>query len=190
MRYDLRVRFLAISGSLRAASSNTALIAALADLAPPGVAIDVYRRLADLPHFNPDVDEAGAPPPVLHLRTCLRACDGLVISSPEYAHGVSGSLKNALDWVVASGELRQKAVAIMNVSPRATHAQASLVEILTTMDARVIAEASIPVPLLGRKLDAAGILADPELASAVRGALEALAGAAAAAAAAAAASER
>lgn len=169
------MRFLAISGSLRAASSNTALVAALTDLTPPGVAIDIYRRIADLPHYNADVDEAGAPPPVLHFRTCLRACDALVISSPEYAHGVSGSLKNALDWVVASGELSQKPVAIMNASPRATHAHASLIEIVTTMNAQVIPEASIPVPLLGRNVDTAGIVADQEIASAVRSALEALA---------------
>ncbi|HEX4495872.1 MAG TPA: NADPH-dependent FMN reductase [Thermoanaerobaculia bacterium] len=168
------VRILAISGSLRAASSNTALLHAAAALAPAGVEIEVYGGLGRLPHFNPDL-EADEPAAVSDLRARVRWADGLLISSPEYAHGVPGAMKNALDWLVGGDEFIYKPVALLNASPRATHAQASLAETITTMSGRLIAEASIAVPLLGAKLDAAGIAAHPEIAGALREAIAAFA---------------
>jgi chromate reductase, NAD(P)H dehydrogenase (quinone) len=81
-------------------------------------------------------------------------------------------LKNALDWLVSDEDFAGKPIALLNASPRATHAQASLVEILTTMAGYIVPEASIGIPLLGKNLDAAGILADPELASILRKAIE------------------
>ena len=169
------VRILAISGSLRDASSNTAVLHAAALLAPEGVEIAIYKGLGSLPHFNPDLDREPALPTVLDFRSQLKASGGVLISSPEYAHGVPGVLKNALDWVVGSGELAGKRVALINASPRATHAQASLTETLTVMSADLVAEASITLPLLGKKLDAAGIAADPELSNALRSAILAFA---------------
>ena len=99
------MRILAISGSLRTGSSNTMLLRAAVALAPQAFEVSVYDGLATLPHFNPDQDNEAAPPPVVDFRSQLHASDGVLISSPEYAHGVPGVLKNALDWVVASGEL-------------------------------------------------------------------------------------
>ena len=104
----------------------------------------------------------------------IRRVMALIISSPEYAHGVPGALKNALDWLVGGPELYQKPVGLLNPSPRSTHAHAALVEILTTMAARVSSEASAVVPLSGRPLDAAAIVGDPELSLAIRSALDAL----------------
>jgi NAD(P)H-dependent FMN reductase len=167
------IRLLAISGSLRAASSNTTLLRAAASLAPDGVVIELYDGLGDLPHFNPDLEDAPIPA-VLDFRARLREADGLLISSPEYAHGVPGVMKNALDWVVGSGELVYKPVALLNASPRSTHAQASLTETLTVMTAAVIEEASVDVPLAGRKLDAGGIAADSTLSERLRAALDAM----------------
>jgi chromate reductase len=168
------MKILAISGSLRAVSSNTALLHAAAALAPAGVEIEVYGGLGDLPHFNPDL-EADEPASVTDLRERVRRADGLLISSPEYAHGVPGAMKNALDWLVGGEEFIYKPVALLNASPRATHAQASLAETITTMSGRLIAEASIAVPLLGAKLDAAGIAAHPEIAGSLREAIAAFA---------------
>ncbi len=108
------------------------------------------------------------------LRASIAAADGLLISSPEYAHGTPGVLKNALDWLVSGVEIVGKPIGLLNASPRAVHAQDSLVEILRRMAAEVVPEAQVSVPLLGRNLDAAGIAADPELALVVRGALTAL----------------
>jgi chromate reductase, NAD(P)H dehydrogenase (quinone) len=166
----LPCRVLAISGSLRRASSNTALVEALTRLAPAGVAIAIYGELGEIPPFNPDLD-AGAIAPVRRFRSALDSCDALVISSPEYAHGVAGVLKNALDWVVGSGELIDKPVALINASKRAVLAHASLKEILTTMSGRVVDAASPVVPLDGRSWTAADIAADAELSALVSHAL-------------------
>lgn len=166
------MHILAISGSLRLQSSNTTLLRAAALLAPKGVAITIYQGLGDLPHFNPDL-EGSEPPTVRDFRARLEASDGVLISSPEYAHGVPGVLKNALDWVVGSGELVDKPVALLNPSPRSTYAQASLTEILTVMTAYLVAEASQTVPLAGKKLDEAGIVAHPEIGPTLQAAIDA-----------------
>jgi chromate reductase, NAD(P)H dehydrogenase (quinone) len=167
------VRVLAISGSLRAGSSNTALVGAAARVAPAGVQVSVCPALGDIPPFNPDLE--GRPvSPVRRFRAALDSCDAVLISSPEYAHGVSGVLKNALDWVVGSGELIDKPVALVNASARATLAHASLKDTLATMSARVVDDASIVVPLDGRSWDADGIAGDARLSTLLAGALTAL----------------
>jgi NAD(P)H-dependent FMN reductase len=172
------LRILAISGSLRRLSSNTALVQAATVLAPDGVEVRIYTQLAELPLFNPDLEGDRPPAAVAQFRSALEACAAVLICSPEYAHGVPGALKNALDWIVGSGELVGKPVALVNASPRSTHAQTSLVETLRVMSAVLVDAASIAVPLGGRHLDASGIVADAELSSAIRSALAALARAA------------
>jgi chromate reductase, NAD(P)H dehydrogenase (quinone) len=167
------MQILAISGSLRVSSSNTAVLHAVRQLAPKQVDIIIYDALGKLPHFNPDLDGETPPNEVFKLRSQVGQCDGILISSPEYAHGVPGSLKNALDWLVGSLEFPGKPVALINTSPRATYAQASLRETLTTMSARLIAEASITLSLLGRTIDPAGIASDPQLAGSLRAAIAA-----------------
>jgi NAD(P)H-dependent FMN reductase len=164
------MRILAICGSLRAASSNRSALEAAVRLAPPGVEVTLYDGLADLPHFNPDQDDA-PPPAAAALRSAIGGCDGLLISSPEYAHGVAGSFKNALDWLVGSLEFPQTFVALINTSPRASLAQAQTRETLNTMSARIVEGACIDLPLMGRGLDAAGIVADTALAGALSAAL-------------------
>lgn len=164
------MKILALSGSLRAASSNTAALRAAALLAPAGVEIAVYASLGDLPHFNPDLEDS-EPAVVTEFRARVREADGLMISSPEYAHGVPGVMKNALDWLVGGSEFIDMPVALINATPPATWAQASLTETLTVMSAHIVAGASISLPLRGRKLDAAGIAADPEMADALRAAI-------------------
>jgi len=168
------MKILAISGSLRAASTNTALLRAAALLAPAGVEINLFQGLGDLPHFNPDLEDA-EPPAVTNLRVRLREAGGLLFAVPEYAHGVPGALKNLLDWLVSAEEFIYKPVALLNASPRATHAQASLRETIQTMSGRIVEEASIAVPLLGRPLDPAAIAADPELSLLLREAVAAFA---------------
>ena len=113
------MRILAISGSLRAVSSNTALLRAVATLAPVDVEIELWKGLGDLPHFNPDFDGEQPFPAVAQFRTSLKAADGVLISSRNTPQRCSRRvLKNALDWVVGSGELVGKPVALINASPR------------------------------------------------------------------------
>ncbi len=161
------LQILAISGSLRATSLNTALLRAAIQLAPEKIEITLYQGLGELPHFNLDLEDTFLSS-VTSYREALQKSDGVLISSPEYAHGMPGVLKNALDWVVGSGEFVRKPVALFNGSPRATYAQASLIEVLTTMDACMIQAASITLPLLGSGLDETGIVAHAEFADALR----------------------
>jgi NAD(P)H-dependent FMN reductase len=167
------MRFLAISGSLRAGSSNTRIVEALALLAPPGVEVAIYRGLNDLPHFNPDLEGDAPPAAVAELRRQIGLADGLIICSPEYAHGVVGVMKNALDWLVPSVEFPEKPVALINAAPRAVHAPAHIRETLSVMTARVVEAASVDAPLDGRRLTAAEIAADPVLGPLLAGALAA-----------------
>ena len=168
------LHFLAISGSLRAASSNTVWLKVAAQLAPDNIHITLYEGLGDLPHFNPDLDNDTPPPAVVDFRQRLRAADALLISSPEYAHGVPGVLKNALDWVVSSGEFTNKPTALICAS-RATYARASLMETLGVMMAKLSDKTSPILKTTTNKWDIKTVLATPELATALRGCLIALA---------------
>lgn len=169
------MRILGISGSLRAGSSNAALLRAAAALAPDGVEIVVFEGIGGLPHFSPDLDTSDPPPAVRDFRALLGAADGFLVSTPEYAHGVPGSLKNAFDWIVSSGELYHKPLLLINASPSGGEwAQASLAETLTTMDARVLKESTVVMPLARKKLATQGDLADPAITGALTLGLQAL----------------
>jgi len=166
------VRILAISGSLRAASLNSALLRAVAGLAPTDVRVELFTELGNLPLFNPDLEITDLPP-VADFHARLVKADGVIIASPEYAHGVTGVMKNALDWMVGSEAFVNKPVALLNASPRATIAQASLKETLTVMSAQVVEAASITLPIIGSNLDELGIAAHPSISTSIREALRA-----------------
>lgn len=156
------IRILALSGSLRKGSYNTALIHALSKLAPEGVEIIPFKELGRIPPFNPDLDIQNISS-IKELQDELGKSDGFIIASPEYAHGISGVLKNALDWLVAGEEFVDIPVALINTSPRASHAQQALREVIKTMSGYVIEDASISIPLLGSNLDTDGIVGHTEI---------------------------
>lgn len=141
------MKILAVSGSLRAASLNS---------------VQLFANLGDLPLFNPDIEMTDQPV-VARFRAQLLAADVVLIASPEYAHDITGAMKNALDWMVGSEVFVNKPVALLNASPRAVHAQASLKEIITMMSTRVVEEASITLPILGANLDEEGIVTHPAI---------------------------
>jgi NAD(P)H-dependent FMN reductase len=170
------MKILAICGSLRATSSNTAIIRAAARLAPPGTEVVPFERLAALPHFSPDLDIEPLPEPVADLRAQIAGADALLITSPEYAHGMPGSLKNALDWLVSAVEALDKTVVLLSASPGgAAHAHAQLAEVLRTMNLRLV-DAGAHVFTRAR-LDARGEVSDPALLATIAGALADLAAA-------------
>jgi len=156
------IRILAISGSLRKESYNTALINAISKLAPRGIDVVIFNDIGLIPLFNPDRETENVVA-VKKLKTELKKSNGLLISSPEYAHGISGVLKNALDWLVSGDEFPYIPVALINTSPRATHAQTALREVISTMSGNIIESASIVVPLLGTDLDTNGIIDNDEM---------------------------
>jgi NAD(P)H-dependent FMN reductase len=170
---------LALSGSLRAASVNTALLRAAQPLAPAGMAIEIYDGLGALPLFNPDLDPRAFPNVTAFLTRAAKA-DALLIACPEYARGIPGAFKNALDWLVGCEDFGAKKVALLNASARATEAQAALRLVLTTMAMEIVESASVTVPLAGPDWNPALIAADADLAQRLTTALTALGGALAA----------
>lgn len=138
------------------------LLRAVVRLAPPDIQVALYPGLGSLPLFNPDI-EATDPAPVADLRNRIMAADALVIASPEYAHGVTGVLKNALDWMVGNESLINRPVALLNASARAVHAQAALRETLVTMSARVMDSACVTIPILGSNLTEDEVVHHPEI---------------------------
>lgn len=167
------VNILGLSGSLRAASINSMLLRAAARLAPAEVTVGIFNGRGDLPLFNPDL-EADRPAQVASLHRAVAHADAVLIASPEYAHGVTGTIKNALDWLVGFEPFISKLVAVLNASPRAHHADDALRETLRTMSAVIVESASISVPLLGTGLDESALLSTPSLAAALRESLRAI----------------
>lgn len=156
---------------------NTALLRTAVRLAPPGLAITVYTEAGELPHFDPD-QEGEPPDTVLRWQALLQRSDAVLIACPEYAHGVPGSFKNALDWVVGMAGLSALPVALINSSPRAEHAAAALAEIVTTMGWRIVEAASIRIPCARKDIDPTALAAMPEFSEPLRAALLVLAEAA------------
>jgi NAD(P)H-dependent FMN reductase len=111
------VHILGVCGSLQASSGNLDLLRTAARVAPVGVEVVVGDLLRDLPLFNPELEASGVPPPVATWRRALAASDAVLIASPEYGHSLSGALKNAIDWVIGSGELDNKVVATTAAVP-------------------------------------------------------------------------
>lgn len=170
----LSMNLLAISGSLRAASSNSRALTAVTMLAPSGWHVRAPQPLELLPFFNPDVERDAMPEAARNWRDEVAASDALIISSPEYAHGVTGLLKNALDWLVGGIEICAKPVVIVNATPPAEYAQAQMKETLRVMGATVLDDASIELRLRGSSLDAQSIASDPEMSARIHGMFAAL----------------
>jgi NAD(P)H-dependent FMN reductase len=171
------MHILAISGSLRASSTNTTLVRAIMRLAPENMQITLYEGLADLPHFSPDLDSDEPPVAVHTLRKSLQAADGVLICTPEYAFGVPGVLKNALDWTVSSGDFWGKPVVAISASPLwggGDKAHASLLLTLTALGANVPEGGKLMIPTVNKKLNANGDIVDPETMQALKAVLDAL----------------
>lgn len=169
----MRLTILALSGSQRAASWSTALLAAARDLAPPGVDVQIHEGHKAWPLFNPDLESA-PPIAVVSLRDLITAADAVLIASPEYAHGVTGTIKNTLDWLVGHPGFAGKPVAVFNPSLRAGHADAALRETLRTMAADLIPDACIRVPVIGAPIERDGIAASDAFRTAIEAALRAI----------------
>ena len=129
------MRILAVSGSLQARSGNRALLELAQTLCPDGVELAWFDGVRELPHFNPDVAVRDAPPAVRAWRQAITACDALLIATPEYGHSLPGALKNAIDWVIGSGELESKIVGITASVPGAERGRLGLSALAVTLGA-------------------------------------------------------
>jgi len=129
------IRILGIVGSLGARSSNLTLLETAASVAPDGIEVLLYTRLGELPYFDPDIDPDDAPPAVRALRQAIAASDAVLIAAPEYGHSLPGVLKNGIDWLIGSGELERKVVAITASVPHSERGRQGLAALRQTLGA-------------------------------------------------------
>jgi NAD(P)H-dependent FMN reductase len=172
------MKLLAISGSARQDSTNTALLMAMKRLAPEGVDVSVFHRLDTLPVFSPDAEGERTPVAVVRFLELVSAADGIVISSPEYVRSIPGGMKNAIDWMVSRFEIIGKPIALAHASHRGDEMLASLRIVLATVSDGFLPQVFLRVPLVGKSPDdIAALMSDPDHASPVVGFLSELAAA-------------
>ena len=167
---------LALSGSLRDGSTNTALLEAARLLAPADVEVQVWNGQGALPQFSPNLENQ-VPLVVQEFRDLVGLSRGLLIACPEYARGIPGSFKNALDWLVGGETFVCKKFAQWNASPRAFEAQKSLRLVLETMSGICVEEAALALPLIKQEVTGEAIVAHPEWSPEIKAALGKLVGA-------------
>jgi chromate reductase, NAD(P)H dehydrogenase (quinone) len=146
------MKILALSGSGRAISTNTALLRALAANAPAHQ-ITVYASLPELPVFSPDLEAAPLPAAVETLLGLIREADGLLIASPEYIRSIPGGLKNAIDWLVSRDEIIAKPIALLHASHRGDDMLDQLRLVLSTVSSRFAPELFLRVNLMKQSPD-------------------------------------
>lgn len=176
---DLNI--LGISGSLRAGSFNTALLHNAQKHAPAGMSISVYEGLADLPHYNQDLDDdQNLPESVARLRLAVADADGLLIATPEYNYSIPGGLKNLLDWAsrpAASSVLRHKHIAVMGASPGqfgTVRAQLALRQVFLWTHSHVVVKPELMLFGAAQRFDGGGNLTDETTINLLRELLTAL----------------
>jgi len=166
----------AISGSLRSGSSNHTILRFLSKMAPADVNFTIYDALAQIPPFDPGNDHESPPDAVLELRNFIKHADAVIICTPEYAYGVPGQLKNALDWTVSSGSLIDKRLALITASTGGGNAHAALLLILGALSANVLKDATLLIPFVRSKIDGNGNIIDEATAESLKKSFNALVG--------------
>ncbi|HYQ22772.1 NADPH-dependent FMN reductase [Stenotrophomonas sp.] len=143
------MKILAISGSVRRQSTNTALLRALQAIAPIGMALEVYIGIGDLPVFSPDLEGADEPCSVTAFKAAIAQSDGVLVCSPEYVRGIPGGLKNAIDWLVSGDQIVGRPIALVHASHRGEDMLQALRAVLSTVSSGFSAELFLRVPVLG-----------------------------------------
>jgi len=142
-------------------------------MAPENVEVVFYEGLGALPHFNPVLDDENSSEPVREFRHLLSSVNGVIVCTPEYAFGIPGSLKNALDWTVSSGELTNKPVAVITASLSGEKAHASLLQVFTALSSKVEERATLLISFIRTKLNEKGEVSDQQTLAALQSVLDA-----------------
>ena len=161
----------AISGSLRIGSSNHTILQVLGKMVPSDINYTIYNGLSEIPAFDPGLDNETPPASVAALRKQLASADAIIICTPEYAYGVPGALKNALDWTVSSASFSGKPTALITASTGGENAHEALIKILGAIDANLIRESTLLISFVRSKLDTRGNITDEETAGNLKGVL-------------------
>ncbi|MDC7694267.1 NAD(P)H-dependent oxidoreductase [Asticcacaulis sp. DXS10W] len=156
-----QLKILAISGSTRRHSTNTALLRAIAAVAPADISVEIFDKVGDLPIFSPDISDESFPDIVRQFADRIAASDGLIVSSPEYVHSIPGGLKNAIDWLVSGSEVIGKPIALAHASHRGDDMLTGLRLVLSTVSSgfneriffRLPVKQATPVEILERVME-------------------------------------
>ena len=155
-----KINILAISGSTRTSSTNLNLIKAIVTLTIDRFDVTIFQGLTHLPHFNPDLDTENPPKQIIEFRNTLRKFDGILICTPEYAMGVPGTLKNAIDWTVSSMEFSHKPTALITASSVGENGHNSLMETLKIIEAMITDETQLLISFAKTKINSNCIITD------------------------------
>jgi chromate reductase, NAD(P)H dehydrogenase (quinone) len=153
-------KILAISGSLRPNSSNSKIIQYIAGMVPENTEYTIYNELSSIPAFD---DAEAIPATVIAWRRLLQNADAVLICTPEYAFGIPGALKNAIDWTVSSGELVNKPLALITAATGGDKAHAAFLQIFTALSANIPVNGALLIPFIKTKLDVNGNIVDEKL---------------------------
>jgi chromate reductase len=164
-------KILVLPGSLRKNSSSNLIIKAILSLAPPEASLEVFDDLGSLPHFN---DPEEVPSIVATFKKKISEADAVLICTPEYAFGIPGSLKNAIDWTVGSGELVEKPVGLITASSQGERGHAAMLLVLTAVSAKVAEASTLLISFVRTKIDAQGNVKDEVLLARLRDVVVAL----------------
>ncbi len=146
------MKLLAINGSTRTQSSNRELLNAIAALYTDTFELEIFNGLTGIPHFNPDLDNDTPPEAVAAFRKMIKDADGVLICTPEYAMGVPGSLKNALDWTVSSTIFSHKPTALITASSVGQKGHAALMETLLVIECAIPETSRLVIPFVKTKI--------------------------------------
>ena len=153
-------KVLAISGSTRAQSANLNYIRAISYLAAGHFSVSLFEGLMNIPPFNPDDDTDDPPEVIKDFRNQLKEADGILICTPEYAMGVPGTLKNAIDWTVSSMEFSKKPVALVTASLSGLKGHAALLETLNVIESKITSATSLVISFAKTKVSGDGKITD------------------------------
>jgi NAD(P)H-dependent FMN reductase/predicted transcriptional regulator YdeE len=167
-------KIFAICGSTRKDSSNHHILKAIEKLTTDFFEIDFFEDIASLPHFNPDDNNDNVSNPVKDFRNRIRNADAVIISTPEYAHGVPGSLKNAIDWTVSTNEFSQKPTALITGASDGKFAHSALLETLRVIEAKKVEELNLLISFVRTKVNAKSEITDEGTTAALQSLLEKL----------------
>jgi chromate reductase, NAD(P)H dehydrogenase (quinone) len=150
----------AICGSTRATSANLNLIKAITELTKDRFEITIFEGIGELPHFNPDNNNENISAKVIAFRQLISTADAVIICTPEYAHGIPGSLKNAIDWTVSTNEFSQKPVALITASTEGTYAHKAMLETLRVIEAKNIDKQNLLIQFAKTKINVESQITD------------------------------
>ena len=167
-------KIFALIGSTRHNSSNLQLVKAIREWTQQEFTFTIFNGLTSLPHFNPDLDIDPAPETIIQFRNAIREADAVLICTPEYAMGVPGSLKNAIDWTVSSMEFSHKPVALITASTSGVKGHQSLLETLRVIEARITNETQLIISHIKAKMDNNGNVTHDETIQKIKALMNAL----------------